>query len=48
MRQDVIDAHINLYVNSYSLSLGEKGIKAIKTLFQKLNKDISLLEEDFN
>ena len=39
---------INLYVNSYSLSLGDKGIRAIKTLFQKLNKDISLVEKDFN
>ena len=48
MQQDVIDAHINLYVNNYSLSLEEKGKRAIKTLFQKLNKDISLLEEDFN
>mgnify|MGYP006243559499 CR=1 FL=1 len=48
MQQDVIEAHINLYVNNYSLSLGDKGKKAIKKLFKKLNKDISILEKDFN
>jgi len=46
MQQDIIDAHINLYVNKYSLSLGEKGMKAIKILFQKLNKDTSIIEKD--
>mgnify|MGYP001166187271 CR=1 FL=1 len=46
MKQEVIDSHINLYVNNYSLGLGDKGIKAIKTLFQELNQDISILEKD--
>ena len=35
MEKDVIDAHIALYVNSYSVSLGEKGKKAVKLLFEK-------------
>ncbi|MBN2427826.1 MAG: 1,4-dihydroxy-6-naphthoate synthase [Deltaproteobacteria bacterium] len=32
MDDAVIDAHINLYVNEFSLSLGEKGRKAVATL----------------
>lgn len=32
---DVIHSHIDLYVNDFSLDLGEKGRKAIKTLFEK-------------
>ena len=35
MERDVIDAHIALYVNSYSVSLGEKGKKAVQLLFEK-------------
>ena len=35
MERDVIDAHIALYVNSYSISLGEKGKEAVELLFEK-------------
>ena len=42
MEKDIIDAHISLYVNDYSISLGEEGRSAIKLLFQKLgNKNIN-------
>ncbi len=32
---NVIDSHINLYVNNFSISLGEEGRLAIKTLYKK-------------
>tara|TARA_B100001758_G_C18405894_1_gene612047 strand:- start:1659 stop:2462 length:804 start_codon:yes stop_codon:yes gene_type:complete len=35
MEKEVTDAHIDLYVNKYSISLGEEGRKAVKLLFQK-------------
>lgn len=35
MERDVIDAHIALYVNSCSVSLGEQGRKAVQLLFEK-------------
>ena len=35
MKKEVTDAHIELYVNKYSISLGEEGRKAVKLLFQK-------------
>jgi 1,4-dihydroxy-6-naphthoate synthase len=35
MEKDIIDAHIALYVNRYSISLGEKGRQAVKLLFEK-------------
>jgi 1,4-dihydroxy-6-naphthoate synthase len=35
MEKKVIDAHIALYVNDYSISLGKKGRKAVKLLFKK-------------
>ena len=36
MQQDVIYRHIDLYVNEYSIDLGEKGRKAIECLFEKV------------
>ena len=33
MEEDVMLKHINLYVNKYSIELGDKGRKAIETLF---------------
>ncbi len=33
MSQDVIDQHISLYVNDFSVSLGDEGIRAIRKLF---------------
>ena len=35
MREEVINAHIKLYVNDFSLSLGDKGRRSIETLFNK-------------
>ena len=35
MEKHVIDAHINLYVNNYTFSLGKEGKKAIKLFFKK-------------
>jgi 1,4-dihydroxy-6-naphthoate synthase len=31
----VIDQHINFYVNDYSLDIGEEGLSAVKDLFRK-------------
>ena len=41
MGKEVVDAHINLYVNKYSVSLGEKGRKAVKMIFEKAGKESS-------
>jgi len=35
MEKEIVDAHIALYVNDYSISLGEQGRKAVKLLFEK-------------
>jgi 1,4-dihydroxy-6-naphthoate synthase len=35
MEKDVIDAHISLYVNRYSVSLGKQGREAIQLLLRK-------------
>jgi 1,4-dihydroxy-6-naphthoate synthase len=35
MQEEVMRKHIELYVNEYSLSLGDEGRKAVDTLFQK-------------
>jgi 1,4-dihydroxy-6-naphthoate synthase len=32
MSEDVMRKHINLYVNDYSLDLGEEGLRAVETL----------------
>ena len=32
MDDEVIDGHISLYVNEFSISLGETGRKAVETL----------------
>jgi 1,4-dihydroxy-6-naphthoate synthase len=39
MEQEVVDAHIALYVNNYSISLGEQGRKAVELLFEKSGKE---------
>jgi len=41
MKKEVVDAHINLYVNDYSVSLGKKGRKAVEMVFEKAGKDSS-------
>ena len=38
LSEDVMRQHIDLYVNNYSLSLGEEGRSAIKTLFDCFKK----------
>ncbi len=38
MEKEVVDAHINLYVNDFSVSLGVEGRKAVEKVFEKLNK----------
>ena len=38
MEKEVVDAHINLYVNDYSVSLGEQGKKAVEMVFEKAEK----------
>jgi len=35
MKEDVVNKHIGLYVNDYSLDLGEKGHQAIEKLFDR-------------
>ena len=39
MEKQVVNAHIALYVNDYSLSLGEQGKKAVKLLLEKSGKE---------
>ena len=36
LEDSIIDAHINLYVNDYSISLADEGRKAVRLLFQKV------------
>ena len=33
--KDVVDAHINLYVNGFSISIGKEGKKAVEMVFEK-------------
>lgn len=39
LNQEVIMAHINTYVNDYSINLGERGLKSIKIFLQKISKE---------
>ena len=48
MSEDVMRKHIDLYVNNYSLDLGEEGKLAIENLyqvFQEINNEESEEEE---
>lgn len=49
MSEEVMYKHIDLYVNKYSLDLGEEGIKAVRTLFNKAVEQgvIEHYESDF-
>ena len=40
MSYDVMQQHIQLYVNQYSLDLGEKGIAAVENMFKALKSQI--------
>ena len=46
MSEEVMRQHIDLYVNNYSLSLGEEGKLAIKTLFDVFNSMNERTNED--
>ena len=37
MKQEVIDNHINLYVNEFSISLGKEGRKSVLKVFESVN-----------
>ena len=37
MAKEVVDAHINLYVNEFSVSLGSQGREAIVKVFDYCN-----------
>ena len=39
MKQEVIDNHISLYVNEFSISLGKEGRSAVEKIFEL--KDLS-------
>ena len=39
MADDVIQQHINLYVNAYSEDLGKEGIRAVETLYEVAQKN---------
>ncbi len=39
MEDDVIEQHINLYVNHYSLDIGDTGIRAVNELFDRAEKN---------
>ncbi len=43
MEKEVVDAHIALYVNSYSVSLGDQGRKAVQLLFEKSGREYNTL-----
>ena len=49
MSEEVMYKHIDLYVNQYSIDLGEEGIKAVHTLFKKAVEQgvIEHYESDF-
>jgi 1,4-dihydroxy-6-naphthoate synthase len=38
MSKDVINKHIELYVNKFSLDLGDVGRKAVETFFKEAHK----------
>ncbi len=48
MNEEVMYKHINLYVNNFTIDLGEKGKNAIKTLYNKAleQKVISFINDD--
>ena len=44
MSEEVMQKHIDLYVNNYSVDLGTEGKHAIKTLFDKA-QDLGLINK---
>ncbi len=49
LKDDVIEQHINLYVNDYSLDIGEEGLSAVRELFRRaeMRGIIKELSSDF-
>ncbi len=47
MNEEVMKKHINLYVNSFSLDLGDIGINAVKLMFNK-GKELKLFDFETN
>ena len=49
MSEDVMRKHIDLYVNNYSIALGEEGKKAVKKLLEVYNdvNHTTTSKEDF-
>lgn len=47
MNEEVMKKHINLYVNSFSLDLGEMGINAVELMFNK-GKELKLFDFETN
>ncbi len=45
MEESVINQHINLYVNNFTLDLGNEGINAIKKLFS-VSKELGLIPQE--
>jgi 1,4-dihydroxy-6-naphthoate synthase len=45
MSEDVMRQHIELYVNNYSLDLGDEGKKAIETLYQVFRSQLMVSEQ---
>jgi 1,4-dihydroxy-6-naphthoate synthase len=41
MEKQVLDAHIALYVNDYSISLGDQGRRAVELLFEKSGREFN-------
>ena len=48
MSEDVMYKHIELYVNKYSVELGEEGRRAVQTLFDKARQVGMIPSSDFN
>jgi 1,4-dihydroxy-6-naphthoate synthase len=47
MNEEVMKKHINLYVNSFSLDLGDIGINAVELMFNK-GKELKLFDFETN
>jgi 1,4-dihydroxy-6-naphthoate synthase len=47
MNEEVMKKHINLYVNSFSLDLGDIGINAVELMFNK-GKELKLFDFESN
>lgn len=38
LADDVIDSHVGLYVNEFSLDMGDEGVRAVEALFQRASR----------